>query len=401
MAKNKELSSEKVESELNRYKAKVSEESLAKAEKTAVKFKNDKRISHLWNKILVMFEIAKHPKIWGLSVALWAGAALIYLVSPLDIIPDLLPALGLVDDISVITFTLKKITESIKGKLVKNPSLLNEFPEKLRPVAVEWLGIYPVSEKPTDTVETKKEEEKKKVRNFTILYNVILGASKAAGKLGSIKEKEKLKGKPDSLKARIAGWLLEKMENTANWLVETKLSDSIQTSVDLAVEMKTTKGLLSFILFSLSLATYGLTMYGKAWAYVSSVFMVLSYSFIIVALVKTMINSVVFIVGGFKAKQYPFFTFLNGAVAAVVRRVFGVDELFTKKVMDELKSNKTARSMVLRIIHRMFNGEIMRGVIRFLLLCLAFFLMKVITIQLSYDVSPMRILFGPIMQIIG
>ena len=132
---------DKVNKELSKYENKVSEDSIAKAEKAVVKFKNDKRISAFWERIQIMFEIAKHPKVWGVSVALYIGAALLYLVSPLDVIPDILPGVGLLDDILALAVTLDRIRVSIKTLIQNNPSILNYMPEKLRKPAMEVFGI--------------------------------------------------------------------------------------------------------------------------------------------------------------------------------------------------------------------------------------------------------------------
>jgi len=46
---------------------------------------------------------------------LYATAAVIYFVSPIDVVPDFIPIAGLIDDISVITFVAK----ALKSDLIK------------------------------------------------------------------------------------------------------------------------------------------------------------------------------------------------------------------------------------------------------------------------------------------
>ncbi len=41
-------------------------------------------------------------------------AALLYLISPLDVIPDFIPVVGYVDDAAVIAWVLKSIAEELK-----------------------------------------------------------------------------------------------------------------------------------------------------------------------------------------------------------------------------------------------------------------------------------------------
>lgn len=132
--KDDKFTEEQLDEELNRYGDRVSGESIDNAEKNAEKFKTDKRISHLWEKIQMMFIIARNPKSYGYKVALGLGAALIYLVSPLDLIPDPTPVIGLMDDIAAITTAVTTASSEIKRIISSNPDLLKIFPEKLRPV---------------------------------------------------------------------------------------------------------------------------------------------------------------------------------------------------------------------------------------------------------------------------
>lgn len=141
MEKDKDFSQEQLDEELGKYSDRVSGESIEEAEKTAEKFRNDSRISHLWDRIQMMFVIAKNPKTWGYKPALLLGAALIYLVSPLDLIPDITPIVGLSDDIAVIMASLKAAGDGVRKMFLNNPSLIQVFPEKLQPVVKKCFNL--------------------------------------------------------------------------------------------------------------------------------------------------------------------------------------------------------------------------------------------------------------------
>lgn len=52
---------------------------------------------------------------WSTIVA--AGAGLLYLVCPIDLIPDFIPVIGLVDDLAVLTFVLKSVHTDLQDYL--------------------------------------------------------------------------------------------------------------------------------------------------------------------------------------------------------------------------------------------------------------------------------------------
>ncbi len=111
--------------ELNEYKNKAGEYFgdpdkltglLADAKKKA--FKNDGPLDEIWNKLQLMFGMIKDwskgnykdvPK--GSIVAIIAG--LIYFVSPVDLIPDVLPAIGITDDIIVLGLIIKQVSSDL------------------------------------------------------------------------------------------------------------------------------------------------------------------------------------------------------------------------------------------------------------------------------------------------
>ncbi len=132
---NTRFDDEKLEAKLNEFEGRVSEESIDDAERKAERYRNNSKIKPLWERIQMMFEIVRHPELWGKSkVVLWVGAALLYLVAPIDLIPDIIPVIGLSDDAAAILFTINRVSSAVRAVLLANPTYLELFPEKLRPV---------------------------------------------------------------------------------------------------------------------------------------------------------------------------------------------------------------------------------------------------------------------------
>ncbi len=68
----------------------------------------------IWDKVQVLWRFIKDPDVaWGKKAA--AVGSLIYLVSPLDAVPDFIPAGGLLDDVAVILFVARMLAESLKA----------------------------------------------------------------------------------------------------------------------------------------------------------------------------------------------------------------------------------------------------------------------------------------------
>jgi uncharacterized membrane protein YkvA (DUF1232 family) len=67
----------------------------------------------IWDKVQVLWKFIKDPNVvWAKKAA--AVGSLVYLVSPLDAVPDFIPAGGLLDDVAVILFVVQMLAESLK-----------------------------------------------------------------------------------------------------------------------------------------------------------------------------------------------------------------------------------------------------------------------------------------------
>lgn len=68
-------------------------------------------VKKIWDQVLKIFVAIKDPKTDTAIKALGIGA-LIYLISPIDAIPDIIPILGLTDDVGVIAYVISKLAKS-------------------------------------------------------------------------------------------------------------------------------------------------------------------------------------------------------------------------------------------------------------------------------------------------
>lgn len=71
------------------------------------------QINKVWGKVLKLWNVVNDPKSDKAVKALAVGA-LIYLVSPIDVIPDFIPLAGLADDAGVITFAITQMAKMMK-----------------------------------------------------------------------------------------------------------------------------------------------------------------------------------------------------------------------------------------------------------------------------------------------
>jgi uncharacterized membrane protein YkvA (DUF1232 family) len=75
--------------------------------------KNTGPIRKVWDKVMLLWEMVKDPQAPWASKAIAIGS-LIYLISPLDAIPDPIPIFGLTDDVGVILAAVTKLALDLK-----------------------------------------------------------------------------------------------------------------------------------------------------------------------------------------------------------------------------------------------------------------------------------------------
>lgn len=71
-------------------------------------------VKKIWDQVMKLYDVVNDPKSDKALKALGIGA-LLYLISPIDAIPDMIPILGLTDDVGIIAYVLAQISKS-RGK---------------------------------------------------------------------------------------------------------------------------------------------------------------------------------------------------------------------------------------------------------------------------------------------
>lgn len=78
-------------------------------------------IKKIWGEVGLLWKLIKDPKAaWGARAA--AIGSLIYLISPADAVPDIIPG-GLLDDVMVLIFACKMLSDELK-KYVEDTTII-------------------------------------------------------------------------------------------------------------------------------------------------------------------------------------------------------------------------------------------------------------------------------------
>lgn len=159
------------------FETKASEDDIIKIDEN-LNSMNRGKIKDIWPKIQALYMMIKDPKAAWTSKAT-AIASLIYLISPVDAIPDIVPVAGLTDDAAVIiaattalALQLKKYLieiEKDKAEIYKRNTLEIEY-EKSQ----NQIEIKEVEEKlKRESLELKKQDEKMKQKFILKTISII------------------------------------------------------------------------------------------------------------------------------------------------------------------------------------------------------------------------------------
>lgn len=375
-----------VDSLTKKVEANYSLEEVDKAEKEAEKYKDKKQLSAIWSKIQVLFIIARHPSIWGPGVAVPACVAVLYLVLPIDAVPDVIPLAGLIDDIFVITTLVGVLVKKISSYTKEKISLLREeVPEELLNTFDEMFGY-------AKEYEEKEDEEKEE-------FSIISGLGKAKDTIDDFRlDLEKKAETNPELKKRRLFKTLDKVSEFASSIpskASHMASEALKAALSLIILKKEIKSLISFSLFALSLLfLYLSTSLGTFTLVLSSFFMILSYSFLLHSIIKAVPRVIAFFEGLFKGG------FEDGICSFILKECSYTPsgkEILIKYGIRELKRNKEAVKEMLYS----FRKQILFFILHIAIITLAFFLLKKISLIAIGETSSLKIIFAPIFRLFG
>lgn len=107
MLGRKKAMKQKSQAQADAYARNASEKDAQRIDADLVKMRRGP-MCQIWDKVTLLWEMVKYPEASWASKAIAIGS-LIYLISPLDAIPDTIPVLGLTDDVGVILAAVAKL----------------------------------------------------------------------------------------------------------------------------------------------------------------------------------------------------------------------------------------------------------------------------------------------------
>ena len=375
-----------VESLTKKVEDNYSLEDVDKAEKEAEKYKDKKQLAAIWSKIQVLFLIARHPTVWGPGVAVPACVAVLYLVLPIDAIPDAIPLAGLIDDIFVITTLVGVLVKKISSYTKEKISLLRkEVPEDL---LLTFDEMFSYAKDYEENIEVVDEEP-----------SIISGLGKAKDAIDGFRLdlERKAEANPEVKNGRIFK-AFDKVSEFAS-SIPSKASrvaaEALKAALSFIILKKEIKSLISFSFFALSLLfLYLSTTLGTFTLVLSSIFMILSYSFLIHSIIKAVPRVIAFFDGLVKGG-------LEDGICSFILKECSYTpsgkEILLKYGIRELKRNKEAVKEMLYS----FRKQLLFFILHIALITLAFFLLKKVSLVAMGETSSFKIIFAPIFKLFG
>ena len=108
------------EEKLKKYTQRASKDDIGRISKK-ISSMNRGPVGRIWNIVMDLYGMIKDPDIpWQLKAV--AVGALVYLISPIDAMPDIVPIAGLLDDAAVISAAVSSLGMAFKKFREKKPA---------------------------------------------------------------------------------------------------------------------------------------------------------------------------------------------------------------------------------------------------------------------------------------
>ena len=347
----------------------ASDEKIEEAIEESNRFKDKKVIKAIWDKVQILGHIIRSP-LFAKSLTIAAASALLYLVSPIDIIPDIIVGAGLLDDV----FVLSTITASVIKNIKKNPekalAFIDSLPEKLKGPATTMFGLAggaylgaKVGSKGGEWLKENSVEE---------LYKKI---------------------NPDSLNLQE---LIEEKKTETEKLVTTLLSNQIKKSIFSSFQKRLSRALSAFALFLLSILITLQPIAGEASKYIASFLLLVACSISLYAICITIKKIFPYIKASIKERSI-----VKGCESTLGReyKIYASGKkailYATEKLGLSLELTKDEVKRLAKYLLKTFYKEAILFILGTLLIILSFILLRHGLIKESLNLTTIKLLLFP------
>lgn len=148
------------------FRASASLDDVAKIDKD-INGMNRGKIAEVWSYVQALVKLVKDPSAAWTSKAA-AIATLLYTISPVDAIPDLIPVVGLTDDAALIMSTVALLAVELKKYLV-------DLEEQKQSISIQHaLALEEVRYQ--NQLKLEAENQKAKMRHQVVLVSIVSGS---------------------------------------------------------------------------------------------------------------------------------------------------------------------------------------------------------------------------------
>ncbi len=348
-------------------------EEIEKAVEKVDSLEKKKGISAVWEKVQLlkaMVKVGDLPK--GARRA--AVGALLYLVSPFDIIPDHIPGAGLVDDAFVVTKFFKTAVDAIKKNPEKALEVIDSLPPGLKKVGMKTLGV---------------------------VGGAVVGAkmgSIAGDMAGTYLQDNRLADLYRNLK-KMNEELVEREKKLRQMLIKyahSYLAGHVSKLIMTSFQNKYRRGLEILLLYLLSIMFVLSPIFGPvASSWVSAVLMTASFVLFFIGLVRTVRTVFPYARSVIKEKS------LTKGILVELRKL-NKNIAKGEKLLSAFHIELTDKELmpIVKEVLVCFRKQIALYVAGFIIITLGFFLMKHAIILQTTDVTTMQILAYPFYSIL-
>ncbi len=373
------------------------EEEISEAEEKALrKYSAKKALRGIWDRIRVLFFIARNPGLWGRAIAVPAAVAVLYLVLPVDAVPDVIPGAGLLDDIFVITGMIGLIVKSASSiPKEKFFEIRTKCPVDILPAFDSMFSVdTSIVEKEEECVVTAVDEREAQVEKTA--RDIKEGAKRVKTFISSFHSAL------DEASRNYPSLKNTKLYRAVNWLdvhTDAVVTESkkiamrtLEDVLKLMLLKKSVRSLLSFAAFALSLFFFSMKDDGAFFLVLSSLSMLLSYAFFIHSVIKNVPGIYHFL------KVY----FRDGLEAAVVALLFkdtasnpGLKEALVRCGVRKIKNSRDIQMIIIKN----FGKTVIAFILKIALVAVSVYALKKVVLLTSGLTSSFQILFAPLVEL--